>query len=134
MKKILIIEDDPLLSRMFQRVFTFEGYLPCMASNGQDGLDKLTDFTPDIILLDLMMPVLNGKDMLARLKSNPATKDIPVVMLTNLADADTAKELLTEGALQYVIKNKHSPQEIADIARHILDKQKMLHRSQPSSN
>lgn len=120
MKKILIIEDDPLLSRMFQRVFTFEGYVPCLASNGQDGLNKLRDFRPDIILLDLMMPVLNGKDTLARLKADLATKDIPVIMLTNLADAETAKDLLTDGALQYVIKNKHSPQEIADMARDIL--------------
>ncbi len=115
--KVLVIEDDPLMSRMYQRVLTFEGFDVQLAENGQAGLEKLKDFVPDIILLDMMMPVLNGKDTLARLKADSATKDIPVIMLSNLTDPKAADEMLQAGALQYIVKSKYSPTDVAELLR-----------------
>lgn len=120
MTKVLLVEDDPLMSRMYQRVFTFEGFEIQLAENGQVGLEKLRDFHPDIILADMMMPVMNGLDLLIQLKSNPATKAIPVIMLTNLADSKSAEELVAKGALQYVVKSAYSPAETVAIVRSAL--------------
>jgi CheY-like chemotaxis protein len=123
MTKVLIVEDDPSMSRMYQRVFTFEGFEVQMAENGQVGLDKVLEFHPDIMLVDMMMPVMNGADMLDRLKANPATQAIPVIMLTNLADPQTTEEVIAKGALQYIVKSKYSPTETAAIVREALGKQ-----------
>lgn len=120
MTKVLVVEDDPLLSRMYLRVFTFEGFEIQMAENGQVGLDKLREFRPDIILIDVMMPVMNGEEMLARLKADPATKDIPVIMLTNLADPKAAESMMAKGALQYVVKSKYGPTEITALVKETL--------------
>src|SRR4051812_11648286 len=83
--KILLVEDDALIYRMYQKAFELEGFEIEIAEDGQKGLDKLATFTPDIILLDIMMPNMNGVEMLAKLKENPATKDIPTVVLTNVS-------------------------------------------------
>ncbi|HSX05057.1 MAG TPA: response regulator [Candidatus Saccharimonadales bacterium] len=124
MTKVLIVEDDQLMSRMYMRVFTFEGFEAQLAENGQAGLDKLKEFTPDIILADMMMPVMNGEEMLEKLKANPATQGIPVIMLTNLADPQAAEETVAKGALQYIVKSKYSPQEITALVKDVLAKQK----------
>ena len=124
MTKVLIVEDDQLMSRMYMRVFTFEGFEVQLAENGQIGLDKLKDFTPDIILADVMMPVMNGEEMLEKLKANPATQGIPVIMLTNLADPQAAEETVAKGAIQYIVKSKYSPQEITVLVKDVLAKQK----------
>jgi CheY-like chemotaxis protein len=105
---------------MYQRVFTFEGFEVQMAENGQVGLDKLVDFHPDIMLVDMMMPVMNGGDMLDRLKANPATQAIPVIMLTNLADPQATEDIMAKGALRYIVKSKYSPTETATIVREAL--------------
>jgi CheY-like chemotaxis protein len=122
MTKVLIVEDDPLLSRMYQRVFTFEGLEVKFAENGKVGLELLQSFVPQIILIDIMMPVMNGVEMLTALKSNPTTKDIPVLMLSNLADAQTAQETMAKGALDYVIKSQYGPAEISTMVKDILNK------------
>lgn len=122
MSKVLIIEDDPLMSRMYLRVFTYEGLDVQVAENGQAGLEALKNFRPDIILLDIMMPVMNGVDTLAALKNNPATKDIPVIMLTNLSDLHTAEDTVKQGALQYIIKSKYSPTDVVVMIKDIINK------------
>jgi DNA-binding response OmpR family regulator len=124
MAKVLVVEDDPLISRMYLKVFTFEGFEIHMAENGQVGLDSLKDFQADIILIDVMMPVMNGVEMLANLKANPVTRDIPVIMLTNLADVRTAEATINQGALKYVVKGDHNPMEIAAMVKEILGGEK----------
>ena len=124
MIKVLLVEDDPLISRMYLKVFTFEGFEVQLAENGQLGLDKLADFQPDIILLDVMMPVMNGLQMLERLKADPATKTIPVIMLTNLADANTAEDTASGEALRYIVKSTYDPGDIAAMVKDILGVQK----------
>jgi len=120
MAKVLIVEDDPLISRMYLKVFTFEGFDVQMVGNGREGLDKLKEFHPDMLLIDVMMPLMNGVEMLTSVKSDPATRDIPVIMLTNLADARTADATIKQGALRYIVKSDYNPMDVAALVKDIL--------------
>jgi CheY-like chemotaxis protein len=120
MIKVLIVEDDPLMSRMYQKIFSFEKYEVAMAGDGEEALAKVVEFSPTIILLDVMMPKMNGLQVLERLKTNPATKSIPVVMLTNLAGQQDAETALSKGAVKYIVKSEHEPKEIADMVNEIV--------------
>jgi CheY-like chemotaxis protein len=120
MAKILVVEDDPLMSRMYQKIFTFEGYEVEMAGDGQEGLDKAREVKPTLMLLDVMMPKLNGLQVLEKIKADPETKAIPVIMLTNLAGEQDAESALTKGAIKYIIKSEHDPKEVADMVKEIL--------------
>ena len=118
--KLLIVEDDPLMSRMYQRIFKFEGYRVDTAADGEEGLVKVKATKPDLILLDIMMPKMNGLEVLEKLKSDPATKSIPVVVLTNLAGTQDADNALSLGAVKYIIKSEHEPKEVATMVKEIL--------------
>jgi CheY-like chemotaxis protein len=120
MAKILVVEDDPLMSRMYQKIFTFEGYEVVMAADGQEGLDKAREHKPTLILLDVMMPKLNGLQVLEKLKEDPETKSTPVIMLTNLAGEQDAEAALAKGAIKYIIKSEHDPKEVADMVKEAL--------------
>jgi CheY-like chemotaxis protein len=120
MAKILIIEDDPLMSRMYQKVFGFEGYEVETASNGQEGLDKIKAVNPTIILLDIMMPVMNGLQVLDKVKADEQTKHIPVVMLTNLAGLQDAETALSKGAVKYIVKSEHEPKQVVSMIKEII--------------
>lgn len=124
MAKVLIIEDDPLISRMYQKIFTFEKYEVEMAKDGQEGLDKARQTKPSVILLDVMMPKMNGLQVLERLKADPATKSIPVLILTNLSGQLDAETAISKGAVKYIVKSEHEPKEVADIVKKILEAKK----------
>jgi len=120
MAKILIVEDDSLMSRMYQKIFTFEGYEVEMAADGEEGFEKAKTTKPTIMLLDVMMPKMNGLQALEKLKLDPETKAIPVIMLTNLAGQQDAETAMTKGAIKYIIKSEHEPKEVANIVKEIL--------------
>lgn len=120
MAKILIIEDDPLMSRMYQTIFTFGKYEVETAGDGEEGLTKVSLVNPTIILLDVMMPKMNGLQVLEKLKANPETKKIPVVMLTNLAGMQDAEAALAKGAVKYIVKSEHEPEEVYDMVEQIV--------------
>src|SRR3989304_6736448 len=120
MAKILIVEDDPLMSRMYQKIFKFEGYDVEMAANGEEGLEKVKSAKPTLILLDIMMPKMNGLEVLEKLKADPATKTIPVVVLTNLAGQSDAEKALSMGAIKYIIKSEYEPKQVANMVKEIL--------------
>lgn len=120
MAKVLIVEDDPLMSRMYQKIFTFEKFEVVMAADGQEGVDKARAEKPTLILLDVMMPKMNGLQALEKLKADPETKAIPVVMLTNLAGQQDAETALTKGAVKYIVKSEHEPKEVTDMVKQIL--------------
>ena len=120
MARILIVEDDPLISRMYQRVFTFEGFEVEMARDGQEGLDKMSVKQPNLAMLDVMMPRMTGIDVLKKMKSDEKLKHIPVIILTNLSgmkDAETAIEL---GAVKFIIKSDNKPTDVVKQVREIL--------------
>lgn len=120
MAKLLIVEDDPLMSRMYQKIFTFEKFEVEVAGDGEEGLAKTKAFKPTIILLDVMMPKMNGLQVLEALKADEATKHIPVIMLTNLAGQQDAETALSKGAVKYIIKSEHEPVEIANMVKEII--------------
>ncbi|MDP2671063.1 MAG: response regulator [bacterium] len=120
MAKILVVEDDPLMARMYEKIFTFEKYEVETANNGQEGLQKARTGAPTLILLDIMMPEKNGLQVLDELKTDPNTKAIPVVVLTNLAGEKDAETALAKGAVKYIIKSEHEPKEVADMVKQIL--------------
>lgn len=120
MIKVLITEDDPLMSRMYQKIFTFEGYEVIMAGNGEEGLEKAKTEKPTIILLDVMMPKMNGLQMLEKLKLDPVSKSIPVIMLTNLAGEKDAEMAMSKGAVKYIVKSEYEPKQIVDMVKEIL--------------
>lgn len=120
MAKVLIVEDDPLMSRMYQKIFAFEKYEVEMAANGEDGLEKAKKTMPTIILLDVMMPKMNGLQVLDKLKVDSDTKNIPVVMLTNLASEKDAENAMMKGAVKYIVKSEHEPKEVVKMVKEIL--------------
>ncbi len=120
MAKILIVEDDPLMSRMYEKVFTFEKYDVIVAHDGEEGYAKILTEKPTLILLDIMMPKMNGLQVLEKIKLNPDTKSIPVIMLTNLAGQQDAEAALSKGAVKYIIKSEHDPKEVSEIVKEIL--------------
>jgi CheY-like chemotaxis protein len=104
-KTILVVEDDrPVLDALDEK-FTREGFRILRARNGAEGIDALCAEQPDLILLDIVMPVMDGITMLRRLKENDRNKDIPVLVLTNLSDADKLKECLENGAFDCLVKS-----------------------------
>ncbi len=120
MAKILIVEDDELVARMYQQAFSASGLEVEAAVNGREGLRKAEASTPDLILLDIMMPEMNGLEVLTALKQNEDLKAVPVIMLTNLSgtqDAQKAKEL---GALDYLVKSALKPREVVEKVKKIL--------------
>lgn len=121
MAKVLIIEDDLLMSRMYQKIFTFGHYEVETAVDGEEGLSKVVAVSPTVILLDIMMPKLNGLQVLEKLKADPATKNIPVIMLTNLAGQQDAETALSKGAVKYIVKSEHTPEEIFDMVQQIIE-------------
>lgn len=104
-KNILLVDDDPLVVRMYQNKLTKDGYMVNTASNGEEALIQVMKEKPDLILLDIMMPKMNGVETLKRLKAEEKTEMIPVIILTNLGDnpddIEAAKNL---GALDYLVK------------------------------
>ena len=120
MAKILIVEDDALIIRLYQKVFTSQGYEVETAINGEEGLAKARSVKPDLILLDIMMPKLNGLEMLRQLKAIPDVEKIPVVVLTNLSGDADAETALKEGAVKYIVKSDYKPKEIFNIVDGIM--------------
>lgn len=121
MAKLLLIDDDPLLLRMYQTKFQADGMEVETASDGIDGLAKISSFQPDLVLLDVMMPKMNGLDVLKKIKENEQTKKIPVVMLTNVSSSDTDEQSgLALGAVAYLVKAHYTPKEVLQKVKEIL--------------
>lgn len=112
--KILIADDDPLLINLYADAFRRSGYEVETAFDGADALNKLQamDIKPTAILSDIMMPKMNGLELLEKIKSNPSLKNIPAVMLTNLGSDEDAKRGLTLGAVTYLVKSEYTPKEV----------------------
>lgn len=123
MKTILfLVEDDVLMVRMYEKIFRLNGYDITMAFNGEEAIAKLETMKtlPTLILLDIMMPKESGFGVLKHIKQNPKLKDVPVVVLTNLAGEDDAKKALELGAVLYLVKSQYEPKEIVEKLKEII--------------
>lgn len=119
--KILLVEDDSFLSSVYATKFELEGFTVLHASDGEQGLKVTEKNMPNIILLDILMPKMDGFEMLHRLKLDPKLMHIPVVMLTNLGQKEDVERCLKEGAVDYLIKAHFVPGEAVNKVRKILD-------------
>lgn len=112
MTKIAIIEDDQVISQMYRMKFEADGFDVQLADNGKQGVAMVKDFAPDIILLDLQMPNMNGAEALAEIRSNDWGKQIPVIILTNLGEEEAPKSLRSLGIHSYIVKADLTPRQV----------------------
>lgn len=118
--KILAVEDDKMLSGIYELKLKSQGYLVETAANGEEGLEKARTFVPDLILLDLMMPVMDGYSMLARLRADDTLKNTKVIVLTNLGQEGDIKRAVEYGILDYVVKTDTATNEIIQKVEQVL--------------
>jgi DNA-binding response OmpR family regulator len=119
-EKVLIVEDDPSISNLYKTKLSGAGYDVSTAENGVIGLQQAEKNSPDIILLDVMMPVMNGFEMLKKLRSNKKFEDTPVIILSNYGEVDQMTEGFTTGATDYLIKAEHTPSDVLGIVEDTL--------------
>jgi len=119
---LFLAEDDPLMSRMYERAFSSSGFDLKVAFDGDEAINllKSMDPKPTVAMLDIMMPKKSGYDVLRSIKADPVLKNIPVILLTNLAGQKDAEKGLELGAVLYLIKSQYSPKEIVDKVKEIV--------------
>lgn len=117
MAKIAIIEDDQAISQMYRFKFEAEGYDVQTAENGKLGLELIQDMKPDIILLDLMMPEMNGDELLAKMRVAGWGKDIKVIILTNMGEQEIPESVKKLNVSDVILKANMTPRQVADVVK-----------------
>jgi two-component system, chemotaxis family, chemotaxis protein CheY len=120
MAKILIVEDDELLVKAYSRKLGMANYEVATAIDGIEGLEKAKQLKPDLILLDILMPRLNGIELLKTIKGDPELKAIPVIVLTNVASSENTEECLRAGCVSYIIKSNTIPSDVLKEVKKVL--------------
>lgn len=113
-KKILIIEDEASLCMALEEKFGNEGFDVITADNGEDGLALAQEQVPDLILLDIILPKMNGFDVLSHLSKNDATKEIDVIVLTNLSETGKVGDVVRKGVSEYLVKADWTLEELLE--------------------
>jgi len=111
-KKILIMEDDPFIARMYVKKLTKMHYKVKQADNGLEGLDILKIYKPDLIMLDIIMPQMDGFEVIRKIKEKKELASIPILLLSNLGEREHIEKGLALGADDYVIKAHFTPEEV----------------------
>ncbi len=120
--KIAIIEDDQPIREMYQLKLASSGYDVQTAGDGVQGLKLLEDFEPDIALLDLMMPEMNGEEVLEKFRKLPNNEKTKVIILTNISQDEATKDLSKLNVTDYIIKANHTPTQVIEIVEKALGK------------
>lgn len=120
MKKILLIEDDPLLVDIYTTKFKEAGFELEVAADGEEGLKKIRDEKPDLVLLDIVLPQFDGWEVLRKVKTDKALKGIKVVVLSNLGQKSEVEKGLKLGAAKYLIKAHYTPSEVVKEVKKVL--------------
>ena len=117
---ILLAEDDKFLQRMYSIKFEKEGIDVLVASDGQKAIELLQKHKPALALIDILMPKMDGFDVLEKIKKDESLKAIPVIMLTNLSEVEDVGRAKKLGAEEYIIKSHFLPSEVVDVVRKYL--------------
>jgi DNA-binding response OmpR family regulator len=120
MTKIAIIEDDQAISQMYRIKFEAEGYDVETAENGRLGLELISKMRPTIVLLDLMMPIMSGEEMLAEMRRQPWGKDIKVIILTNRGEQEIPPEVKDMHVTAVILKADMTPRQVAELVKNKL--------------
>lgn len=119
-KKILVIEDDKFLRELIVRKLSDDGFTTSEAIDGEEGIKKIREEKPDLILLDLILPSIDGFEVLSQIKEDESLKSIPVIILSNLGQKEEVEKGLKMGAVDYLIKAHFTPGEIIEKIKNIL--------------
>lgn len=125
MAKIAIIEDDQAITQMYRLKFEAEGYEVETAGNGKLGLELIQQMKPDIILLDLMMPEMNGDEMLEKLRATAWGKNIKVVILTNMGEQEAPDKIKQLNVRRFIVKAEMTPRQVAEMVKNELASNKI---------
>lgn len=120
MTKIAIIEDDPVISQMYRMKFEADGFEVQLANNGQRGVAMVEHFSPDMILMDLQMPEMDGATALGLIRKAKWGKDVPVIILTNLGEEEAPKEIRNLGIHSYIVKAELTPRQVVQRVKEAL--------------
>ena len=121
-KKILIVEDDKFLRELISQKLVKEGYDIGSAIDGEEGVKKIKDEKPDLVLLDLILPGIDGFEVLTQMKEMPSTSSIPVIILSNLGQKEDMDKALAGGAEDFMVKAHFTPSEIVAKIKFVLKK------------
>jgi DNA-binding response OmpR family regulator len=117
MPKIAIIEDDLAIAQMYRLKFEAEGYKVEIAENGRLGLELCEQMKPDLVLLDLMMPEMNGDEMLEKMRGTDWGKQVKVMILTNVGEQEAPDKLKSLHVLGFVVKAEMTPKQVAELVQ-----------------
>jgi len=117
---VAIIEDDQTLSEMYRLKFTNSGFRVVSANNGESGLQLVRESSPNIILLDLKMPIMTGDEMLRRLRQEPWGSDVRVIILTNISKDEAPSALRFLHVDRYIVKAHYTPTQVVEIVKEVL--------------
>jgi len=118
-KTVLVVEDKASLTQMLQFLFLSKGLSVQIAYNGQEALEKVTSIVPSLILLDIMMPQMDGFEVLEKLKKDPATSNIPVIMLTARKSREDMQRARDLGAVEYITKPFKAVEVVDKVLRYL---------------
>lgn len=119
-KKILIIEDEPAQATTIELAMKRAGFDTLVALDGAEGLEKAKEGAPDLILLDLVLPKIDGISVLKQLRSIESTLKIPILILTNLASGDTVREVMEAGGSDYLVKTDYTLEQLIHKVEEVL--------------
>ena len=119
-KKIVLVDDDENLREVFSMGLRQADFSVEEAVNGKEGLKKIKEIFPDLVLLDVVMPEMDGFELLDAIKNDAVIKNIPVIMLTNLAHEDDRRESMRLGATDYIVKASVTPSQLAEKVKQYL--------------
>ncbi len=128
--KVLLVDDDKMLVELYKERLELAGYQVEISRDGEEGLAKIHQVKPDLVLLDIMMPKVNGYEALASIKSDPATKNTPVIILSALMRDINKSKAIESGADDYIIKSEAMP---ADVIKKIEAVLKKYNKSVPTT-
>lgn len=120
--KVLLIDDDEAISTVFSTALKKEGFEVVHSLSGAEGLEKVKSDRPDLILLDQILPDMQGNQILKQLKGDEATKTIPVIILSNFSQEELVKEAINAGATDYVFKFQVDTKDVVDKVKQVLNK------------
>jgi len=117
---VLLVEDDPAVAQMYRLRLEMDGYLVLMAVDGETGLSMAERFQPDLIIVDIGLPGMNGLELLDAIRASDHVRDVPVMILTNREDAEAEERSLELGARQFLRKSRTTPDALTASVRRSL--------------
>ena len=129
-KKVLLVEDSPAIQAIYKNALTYEQFQVMTAGNGMEAIKLLSQDRPDMILLDLMMPVMDGYKVLQVVKTDPKMAKIPVLVFSAKGQPEEVDKALSLGAAGYVVKATTKPREVIERIKAILAKQQPIQESE----